>query len=314
MSIEVVGQYGGVLLPVISVAAPLLPVAEDTIVKEGPIIPVGSEDETTEPVPVAVEEQEAKNGRRVAKGMMRLLQEGHFKGVADLRHRINFHSQITALETEAQQQGASETVTELTESVDTALENWVSAGELSEEERASVEELQGALREEIGAALEAVRTSATMDISGLKVALSGALETLAGGLELLFGPAAEDPQAGVVPVEPQEVIEPQEPPEDIEPVEQPEASEPEEPVGGAQTVEETPVGPDVEVLREALEEIFTATLARLDEVSNTSILPELSPPSGRGRAYEKFLAVYNQLYGVEEPAGELDQEPVDIEA
>ena len=29
-----------------------------------------------------------------AKGVVRLLQEGHFKGVADLRHRINFHEQL----------------------------------------------------------------------------------------------------------------------------------------------------------------------------------------------------------------------------
>jgi len=32
-----------------------------------------------------------------AKGVLRLLQEGHFKGVADVRLRINFHEELTAI-------------------------------------------------------------------------------------------------------------------------------------------------------------------------------------------------------------------------
>jgi len=32
------------------------------------------------------------------KGVLRLLQEGHFKGVADLRHRINFAEELSGVE------------------------------------------------------------------------------------------------------------------------------------------------------------------------------------------------------------------------
>ena len=46
------------------------------------------------------EEGTAASGSTRAKGVLLRLQEGHFKGVADIRLRMNFHEEISAMENE----------------------------------------------------------------------------------------------------------------------------------------------------------------------------------------------------------------------
>lgn len=50
--------------------------------------------------PVVAEEPEPTEGEETqeARGVLRLLQEGHFKGVADLRLRINFAEELAGVE------------------------------------------------------------------------------------------------------------------------------------------------------------------------------------------------------------------------
>ena len=52
-----------------------------------------------------------------AKGVLRLLQEGHFKGVADVRLRINFHDELAAIEQAHLRASAQENTVPLTESL-----------------------------------------------------------------------------------------------------------------------------------------------------------------------------------------------------
>jgi hypothetical protein len=42
-------------------------------------------------------------------------------------------------------------------------------------------------------------------------------------------------------------------------------------------------------------------------VNAAAALPPLSEPNGNGVAYEKFLAIYNELWGADPPSEELDQ-------
>ncbi len=52
-----------------------------------------------------------------------------------------------------------------------------------------------------------------------------------------------------------------------------------------------------------------------DSMSSVSVLPPLSEPSGKGAAYEKFLAIYNELRGIEPELEEIvETEPVDATA
>ncbi len=63
-----------------------------------------------------------------------------------------------------------------------------------------------------------------------------------------------------------------------------------------------------------LESAFTTASDELTKaVTDHQILPELSEPNGNGVAYEKFLAIYNDLLGLNTPAAEQPtNEPVDV--
>jgi hypothetical protein len=57
---------------------------------------------------------------------------------------------------------------------------------------------------------------------------------------------------------------------------------------------------DYQILLDRLASAFAAALAEFrSALEQSSILPELSVPTGNGRAYEKFLAIYNDLWGIQ---------------
>ena len=142
------------------------------------------------PAPPQVENQAVQDDEKV-KGVIRLLQEGHFKGVADVRLRINFFDELTALG--------------LVERPDNAAPGGGSEAPPNE----------------------------------------FSVETVAPD-ELFNKPIAPDELS-------------------IEPI----------------------------VLNELTSETAEAP-------TETKTLPELSPPSGKGVAYAKFLAIYNEMLGVGE--------------
>lgn len=51
-------------------------------------------------------------------------------------------------------------------------------------------------------------------------------------------------------------------------------------------------------LRETLRGIFEKTITSLQDSVDALALPPLSEPHGNGRAFEKFLAIYNERYGI----------------
>ena len=62
---------------------------------------------------------------------------------------------------------------------------------------------------------------------------------------------------------------------------------------------EEDVAAQIALLIEELTPLFDAAANGLkDALSHTSALPELSEPTGNGVAYEKFLNIYNELYGL----------------
>jgi hypothetical protein len=95
---------------------------------------------------------------------------------------------------------------------------------------------------------------------------------------------------------------------------EPTASSPEgEQPAGVEIVGGEPEPPVVEVLPQAgyislIDELSTAFEAAKDELiealNGFQLLPELSEPSGNGVAYEKFLAIYNQMQTVETAVGD----------
>jgi hypothetical protein len=53
----------------------------------------------------------------------------------------------------------------------------------------------------------------------------------------------------------------------------------------------------------------------MDDLRQSSVLPELSEPEGNGRAYDKFLQIYNQMQDISSTVESLAESTyLDVEA
>lgn len=175
------------------------------------------------------------------RGVIRLLQEGHFKGVADVRLRINFQSEIQALTETAQTRARDESAVALAPDVTTKVGEFLATGELPEEQATAV---QAAL-DTFNAAVAPAGTPASADtiVSAFDAFITAALNVFT--------------------------------------------------LNDAKVAEGE--SPDPAAFFSQLAESFHT---RLEEpVSDIDPLPALSEPGGNGRAYDKFLAIYNDLVG-----------------
>jgi hypothetical protein len=265
-----------------------------------------------EPVPVEGEPEEDDG-----QGALRLLQEGHFSGVSDVRLRINFYEELAAIEAEEQKAAAEEQIAILLASVSAGIEpllgtsepdggeepeGFEAASAVEEEEPAD----EGGPAEQFAAAVNDAKDKFLVAESPsqeeLVGDLTGAFGVLVESLWDLFGPAeepgGEEPVGGEgaggvdeggegatgfeAVISANEVV-PDAPPADEGDGE----GEEEEPDAGSYIAE--------------LESLFGAALDELiSALEGVSILPELSEPNGNGEAYDKFLAIYSELWEVEE--------------
>jgi hypothetical protein len=203
------------------------------------------------------------------KGVLRLLQEGHFKGVSDVRLRINFFQQLTAIEAGKLQAVAEEKVNAVLESVGGVVNSFLEGeNELTEEQTAGVSELQETF-------IQAVSGYTNEPVTDL----NNAFEDFVEALRNLFTPPVQT-QAEDIPTNTE-----------------------------SNGVPELPW----QIFIEDLQSAFTAATNQLTQAfAEVQILPELSEPNGNGVAYEKFLAIYNELRGLQTHADEqADSEPLD---
>lgn len=234
-------------------------------------------------------------------GVVRLLQEGHFKGVADVRLRINFFDELSkhaAAEADSNLESGARDLVGLIESEMRALLDKI---EVNDETREAVDDLVQEFEDAVAASATAF-TDGDLDRAGLADALNAAFATLVDQLRHLLAPPVEPP-------------EPEEAPSESAPVgdgtaadesDETEVADPDvtgeaeaDPVPGQETPDNggEEIVFDLEEALAAIREAFDDALAGLFESSNTSAhLPPLSSePSGNGRAYAKFLAIYNEL-------------------
>jgi hypothetical protein len=198
------------------------------------------------------------------KGVLRLLQEGHFKGVSDVRLRINFFEQLKAIEAGKLQAVAEEKVNAVLESVGGVVNSFLEAEEngLTQEQTAGVSKLQETF-------VQAVSGYTNEPVTDL----NNAFEEFVEALRNLFTPSAQTEEENTTTE-----------------TESPDAPEPELPW---------------QTFIEDLQSAFRAATNELTQAfAEVRILPELSEPNGNGVAYEKFLAVYNELRGLQSPTDE----------
>ncbi len=223
------------------------------------------------------------------KGVLRLLDEGHFKGVADVRLRINFFDELSARSKSDAAVAATEGATELGETVTAKLSEVASGLNLDAAADALGSEFQTAVDESVAEFTSAIGSA---DTAGLTDALKNAFDSLMGGLREMLAPtppAAEDPEIGDLIPEP--VLAASDSGESLPESETPPVEDATPPALAA---------PDSEELLNQLTSVFEAGLQTLvDSVRAAAILPDPEPPAnGNGGAFEKFLAIYNELRGV----------------
>lgn len=197
------------------------------------------------------------------RGVLRLLQEGHFKGVADVRLRINFAEELEAIEQNERRQIVNQKIGAILESVTSTLKS----GEPTE---IPLDPLIHPFEEAVNESKENFFTAEVPSTSILTSELESAFETLILSLtETLSPTAAETIEEGNVP-------------------------------GDPARDEDASVSHLVAGLKDSFSSAMDNLTKELDGAMD--VLPELSEPKGNGVAYDKFLNIYNEMQTPREPA------------
>jgi hypothetical protein len=243
------------------------------------------------------------------KGIIRNLLEGHFKGVADVRLRINHFEELSAIENSQLKSFVTENIDNISSPITETINGFFGddGQELTiQAEYDAAKELEQLFLQEVNNAKEAFLASENPSITLLEDELNNAFQSLIQALEDLNTTVQ-------IPTNPEELIESElqtqtESENTIGQTVQPEATgtdiftgtEP-EPIVTENTEDQEPVEPqyDFQAFIESLTSSFETALDTLmNELRQSSVLPELSEPEGNGRAYDKFLQIYNQMQGI----------------
>ncbi len=247
------------------------------------------------PPPAKAESQPDVNSNGDAqdtKGVIGLLQEGHFKGVADVRLRIIHSEKLLAMEQQQLQVVAIKKIDGLLESVGSVVETFLgadeapaqSAEESAEQDSPDVNELQDAFTQfsqAVNLAKDEFLNSQTPSKDTLLGNLDSAFKSF---VELLVIPSDSPLEMSGENGTPTNTTteldstnpDGQENGGTVEPIEEP----------------QSPFQSFLENLEAAFAVAIDNLTSSLDEVK---VLPELSEPKGNGVAYDKFLAIYNEL-------------------
>jgi hypothetical protein len=243
------------------------------------------------PDEIDVRDSDGDEGEVKERGVIRLLEAGHFKGVADVRLRINFFDELAAKAGVAGAHVATAGTGELVANVSGQARELLAGWELDEESQEAAEEALAQFELAAHTSLEGVTNGGKLDSRNLAEALQSVFDAFKAQLATLMPPAAPEippPDDGDDPAE-TELLNPDE------------AAETPSPASGL----------------DLLAQYFDEQLADLlTSVGDASQLPPLSSePTGNGKAYAKFLAMYNELAGQSSgisPPIEAGEEQVDL--
>ena len=218
------------------------------------------------------------------------MQAGQFKGVADVRLRINFQEQLAALSLSAQSDAIDAGTGVITGAVEVAVADLLASEEVTEEQRTEIES-------RLNIFISAVNDAAGETGEEVFLGINSAFNEFDSALRELLGLGLETP----APVE-SEVIEEETP---VESGDEPLAAISEE------TEPDTPAPRSLADLVDAIQLAFDNAVTSIQEAADQAgnTLPELSPPNGNGVAYQKFVDI---LQGLNEEAA--SEEPAETES
>lgn len=219
-----------------------------------------------------------------ANGVIRLLQEGHFRGVADVRLRINFAEQLGGVQAASQSAAAGGDVVALLSAVNTIVGDFLEAGELDESVVEQITAAQTTFNDGVSSLVEQFQGGEISE-SELVESIQLAFDEFDASLTGLDPPVVPSPADGgegdlVASSSTAETVE----------------ISLEGATGGA-----IPGFSDfLDALREAFSNAFSDFQASLSDAGSS--LPELSEPNGNGAAYAKFVQILDGLNGDTSPA------------
>jgi len=229
-----------------------------------------------------------------AKGVIRLLEAGHFRGVADVRLRINFHDELQARREEAARPAIAQAGDTFTTAVTGGISDVIASLGLEDGQAATLlDPFTGSV------------DSALADFSGNTAAVEQSLRDAFGALLALLqasveegapaGSTGDDPSAdgtASAPIDPSVVDVTGAPDATNVPDVTPTAPD----TTGAPT--DTTPAPTLDESLASLQGLFNTALTQLlNELDAAFAPPEPSAPNGNGAAYDRFLAQYLDLYG-----------------
>ncbi|MCH8966911.1 MAG: hypothetical protein IID43_04480 [Planctomycetes bacterium] len=285
-----------------------------------------------------------------AKGVLRLLDEGHFRGVADVRLRINFFDELSAGATRQAQAAVGDASSELRGEINRSVDELLTAIGTDDENAALIGEAIQTFEASLAEAVSAFQSSDAPSTETLATEIQTAFDTLLATLTTTLLPsdqapvtppptdADEAPNAVVASpaddgvgagtddaasspksddgagslrasttdrvslvasadstIDQREVAAIDTEPDGL--------SDPAvTPSSDADAPTDAPVVSDETTRLDALIAAFVETFelalsSMLSTITETQNLADPSPPSGNGSAYEKFLAIYNDLRG-----------------
>lgn len=270
------------------------------------------------PEPEATEQSED----RQVKGVIRNLLNGHYKGVADLRLRINNFEALEAIENEQLKALAEEKVAGVLDVVESGVDNILAPSESFTAEAALEDETEpvnetltvSELRDEFVGAVNGLAeefqsaeapSTDEQSIQTLISGIQGEFTSFVESLQVLLVPTV-DPNMDKGGPEDESISEDGEGQGSSVVAEAPAANPylesnvvAEAPAADGQEPPE-PTEPNYQRLIDELGTAFAAAIVELIETLNGfQLLGELSEPSGNGVAYKNFLAIYNQMQSVE---------------
>lgn len=256
------------------------PVMETTVETETPVV---NRVESDEDIP----------------GVLRLLQEGHFKGVADVRLRINFADEIAVMEKEQSVPVVSDGINGLADVVSGGIEPFTAENGLNEQAVMGIGEASAALTaslEQIAGDYQSGGIITTADvIARIQTGFDNFVSCVKSILDAASASEPEPP-AETITLQACEasLSMATASAEDIDGAPVEEAPTGESPVQDL-PAEEAPSF-DFQAALTDLVASFTAKLQELETaLDSIQVLPLLSEPTGNGKAYDKFLAIHSGM-------------------
>jgi hypothetical protein len=241
-----------------------------------------------------------------ARGVIRNLEAGHFRGVADVRLRINFFDLLSAGAAQAAAAVAQEQAPALGDTVSTQIDDLLATRTIDDQAEASLGELRDAFDAAVGTAVVDFAAHGDQDI--LEQQLRSAFDDLLAELGDVFGPLIEEQEPPPLTLDPTaeglaDVANPPDArnalgvladlgPSPISADSDPSIAPPAQPDPLPAPAPDDPFAPLLAAFADALDQFLAA-------VSTAAQLPDPSAPNGKGGAYEKFLAIYNDLRGTQ---------------